>query len=354
VVASAVARFVAVLYDTRNSYARIRPTMHWWRFLRWAAVAAVCGLVACVVSEAQEAVIKKRIAVLNFDNPNVGTDAPSGLFGTDAGDVGKGVSIQLIQKLLRSGKYTILDRSALEELLQEQSKTDRESMDAYGMASKVGRLLSLDAMIIGAVTRYGVDDNTSGAGGGTAGMRTRKSKAFVEITAGVFNITSGEVMTQFSGKGESARAGEITILGRGHAKGGMQMLSGEFVESLFPEATRNAVERLATQIDEFAEEIPTLRAIEGRVAEVTGNTLTLTVGTRSGIHVGDRVEILRDVSPVAGSSGSGVVQPVPEHVGSAMVTEVAEEYAMAKFASEGHAQVGDRIRRVDEIRGGPH
>ena len=324
------------------------------RFLRCAVVVAVCALAGCAFGKAQEAVSKKRIAVLNFDNPKVGTDAPSGLFGADAGEVGKGVSIQLIQKLLSGGKYTILDRSALEELLQEQSKTDRESLDAYGMASKVGRLLSLDAMIIGAVTRYGVDKNASDAGGGITGTHTRKSKAFVEITSGVFNITSGEVMTQFSGKGESTRTGEITVMGRGHAKGGMQMLSSEFVESLFPEATRNAVEQLATQIDGFADQIPALRAIEGRVAEVAGNTLTLTVGRRSGIQAGDRIEILRDVSRVAGESDNGVAQPIPTHVGSAIVTEVAEEYTMARFAGEGQAQVGDRITRVDETHRGTH
>jgi curli biogenesis system outer membrane secretion channel CsgG len=349
-----VARFFAVLYDTWNLNSRIRPAMGCSRFLRCAALVAVCALAGCAVGNAQEAVSRKRIAVLNFDNPNVGADAPSGLFGADAGDVGKGVSIQLIQKLLSGGKYAILDRSALEELLQEQSKTDRESLDAYGMASKVGRLLSLDAMIIGAVTRYGVDANTFGTGGGITGIHTRKSKAFVEITSGVFNITSGEVMTQFSGKGESTRTGEITVMGRGHGKGGMQMLSREFVESLFPEATRKAVEQLATQIDGFADQIPALRAIEGRVAEVTGNTLTLTVGRRSGVQTGDRIEILRDVAGAAGASDSGAVQPVPAHVGSAIVTEVAEEYAMARFVGEGQAQVGDRITRVEETHWGPH
>jgi curli biogenesis system outer membrane secretion channel CsgG len=325
--------------------------MPWLQFLRCVARAIACALISCVVLDAQETPVKKRIAVLNFDNPNVRTDAPSGLFGADAGDVGKGVSIQLIQKLLRGGKYTILDRSALEELLVQQSRTDRESMDAYRMAAKVGRLLSLDAMIIGAVTRYGIDDSNSWSGGGLTGVRTRKSKAIVEISTGVFNITTGEVMAQFTGKGESARPGEITILGHGHGKGAMQILSGEFIESLLPEATSNAVEQVAKQLDGFADQIPALRAVAGRIAEVVGNTLTLTVGKGSGIRVGDRVDILRDVSRVAGAPDTAAMQPVPEHVGSATVTEVAEEYATASFSGEGQVRVGDRITRVDDARG---
>jgi curli biogenesis system outer membrane secretion channel CsgG len=187
--------------------------MRWSRFFRRVLLAAVFALLWNVVGDAQEAVPKKRIAVLNFDNPDVGADPPSGLFGVDAGEVGRGVSIQLIEKLLRGGKYTILDRSGLEELLEQQSRTDRESMDAYGMASRVGRLLGLDAMIIGAVTRYGVNDNNkSDSGGGWGGVHSRQSKAFVEITSAVFNITTGEVMAQFKRTGESTRAGEIKII----------------------------------------------------------------------------------------------------------------------------------------------
>ena len=318
------------------------------RFLCCAAL-AVGSLLACVRGDAQDASPPKRIAVLNFDNPNVGPDPPSGLFGADAGAVGPGVSARLIQELLHGGKYTIVDRSALADLLAEQSKADRDALDPYAMAARVGRLLGLDAIIVGAVTRYGVDDGSKSGGVSLSGIRSRKSRAFVELSANVFNITSAEVLAAFTAKGESAGLGEITVIGaRGPAKNSMQMLSGDFLETLFPEATSNAVDQLASQLDQFADKIPRLHvAIDGLVAEVAGNTLTLNLGKRSGLKIGDRIEILRSTAALAAPPYPAALLPIPQHLGSATVTEVADNYATATFSGPSPPQIGDRVTRID-------
>jgi curli biogenesis system outer membrane secretion channel CsgG len=323
--------------------------MRSWRFSRCAAPAG-CLLLLCSAAPAQTVAPKKHIAVLNFDSPSVASDAPSGLFGADSEDVGKGVSAQLIEKLLQGGKYTIVDRSALENLLKEQKNADRDRLDAYGMAARIGRLLGLDAMIIGAITRYGPDDKHQGAGGGMlgSGVHTRKSKAFVEITVRIFSISTGEVIAGLTGAGESAHSGEvITISVRGHSKTSQEILSSDFVESLLGEATRNAVEQIASQLNLLADKIPTLRiAIEGLVAEVAGNTLTLNVGKHSGVKLGDQVEIFREVPTKENPTNPKALPPVPEQVGLATVTEVADDYAIATFSGSGHVQVGDHIRGV--------
>src|SRR6516164_2043343 len=117
--------------------------------LKSLGVVAVFSLFVGGLVHGQQTVPRKRVAVLNFDNPSLGPDAPSGLFGAEGGDVGKGVSVLLIQKLVEGGKYTVVDRSALEELLKEQSADENEHMDAYQLAAKIGRMVGLDAMIIG-------------------------------------------------------------------------------------------------------------------------------------------------------------------------------------------------------------
>jgi len=225
------------------------------------AIIAECLALSCAVACSQDVATKRRIAVLNFDSPNAGTDAPSGLFGAAAEDVGKGVSAQLIEKLLQGGKYTVIDRSTLEETLKQQTENDRKEMDAYSMAARVGRLLGLDALIIGAITRYGVNDKKDSGGLLSSGVRTRKSKAFVEITARVFNVSTGEVMAEFKGQGESQQPGVVTTMqSKGQAQKPVQMLGSEFAESLFPQATRHAVEEIAAQVSDFADRIPALQA----------------------------------------------------------------------------------------------
>jgi curli biogenesis system outer membrane secretion channel CsgG len=322
--------------------------------------AAVAGglLFFCVVphSCAQEIASKKRVAVLNFDNPSVGADAPKGLFGVNGEDVGKGASVLLIQKLVEGGKYTVVDRSSLEQLLKEQKASDRNEMDAYGMAAKIGRLLGLDAMIIGAITHYAPDEKDKGeAAVSLPGvLHARKAKANVGITAQVFNVSSGEVAASFTGQGESTNTGQVLILGpRGH--GSFETLGSEFAASLFPEATRNAVEQIAVQLNAFADKIPALTVtIEGLVADVQGNTLTLSLGKRSGVKIGDRLKIVRDTASKGNSENVKEVPVATESIGIATVTEVAEDYVTATFAGPGHPQAGDRINGVDKEGAPPH
>jgi len=311
---------------------------------------------ACCAARGQDEAPRKRVAVLNFDNPDVGADAPSGLLGADGGDVGKGASTLLIQKLVRGNKYTLVDRSALAKLVKEQSEVESDRADAYALATKIGRLLGLDAMIIGAITRYGPESKPVNVYGGSFGVHTRKSKAYVEITAVVLNITSGSIMADFKALGESSRMGEITILStRGHAPASTEMLGSEFVESLLPEATSSAVDQLARQLDAFAEKIPTLQiAVEGRVAEVAGNVLTLNAGKKSGLKIGQQMEILRETPAAPDSSAPSDAPRLPQKIGLATITELGDDYAAATFSGTGIPQVGDRARLVDHRNADPH
>jgi len=307
--------------------------------------AAACLMFVCFCVRGQEKTPKKRIAVLNFDNPETGADAPSGLFGGDGGDVGKGASAMLIQKLVQGGRYTLVDRSALAKAVKEQSEAESDRVDAYALATKVGRLLGLDAMIVGAITRYGPEGNQGNVHGGGFGLKTRKSKAYVEITAEVLNISTGAIMADFKGLGESSRPGEISIMsnGRGQTKTSMEILGGEFVESLLPEATSGAVDQIAKQLNTFAEKIPALQiAVGGRVAEVEGNALTLNMGKKSGLIIGQQIEILREATAAPDNAPR-----LSQKIGLATITELGEDYATANFSGPGVPQVGDRVRLVD-------
>ena len=56
------------------------------------------------------------------------------------------------------------------------------------------------------------------------------------------------------------------------------------------------MEKLAVQLDSFAEKIPTLTLqIDGLVAEVAGNSVTLNVGKKTGLRVGDKLAVVREI-----------------------------------------------------------
>jgi hypothetical protein len=177
-------------------------------------------------------------------------------------------------------------------------------------------------------------------------MSTRKSKAYVDITARVLDMTTGQLIGGFTATGESTGTGDVMhIKGPGAAAGTPEILSGAFANSLLDEATRNAVEQLAAQLDSFAEKIPALTLqIDGLVAEVAGNSVTLNVGKKTGLRVGDKLAILREIRPASDSPAD--VGTVMQHVGEATVTEVADVYATAIFSGSGQVRVGDRVKSV--------
>ena len=235
---------------------------------------------------------------MNFEDDSGTGTATSNAFGADAADVGKGISAQIIEKLIAGGKYAVVDRSAVKALLEEQNGT-QVGEDAYGTAARIGRMLGLDAMIIGAITRYGPE--AAPKSGGHRPMSTRKSKAYVDITARVLDMTTGQLIGGFTATGESARSADVMhINGPGRLGETPEILSGDFANSLLGEATRNAVEKIAEQLDSFAEKIPTLTLqIDGLVAEVAGNSVTLNVGKKTGVSVGDKLAIVREIRTVS-------------------------------------------------------
>jgi curli biogenesis system outer membrane secretion channel CsgG len=319
---------------------RKRKASALWRF-----TAAIWLAVLCSTACAQVRAPKKRVAVLNFEDHSGGSAAASRAFGADAADVGTGISARIIEKLIAGGEYTVVDRSAVKALLEEQNGVG-EGEDAYSAAARIGRMLGLDAMIIGALTRFGPDAAPNKSGGHLPGMSTRKSKAYVDITAGVLDMTTGQLIGGFTATGESAGTAEVMhIKGPGSVSATPEILSGAFANRLLDEATRNAVEKIAEQLDSFAAKIPTLTLqIDGLVAEVAGNSVTLNVGKKTGLRVGDKLAILREIRPANDSTTD--VGTVMQHIGEATVIEVADVYATATFSGSGQVRVGDRVRSV--------
>jgi len=324
------------------------------RFARSAATTCLfCALVAliCSTAAAQDAATKKRVAILNFDNgtPQGGVNPYAAIFGTSSDqDVGRGISAMLIVKLVQDGKYTVIERAELDKILTEQNFDNSNRADAT-TAAKIGRLLGVDAIILGTVTRFGPDDkhSTSGGGGsmfGRGGVKTVKSKAVVGISSRVVNVTTGEIITAFTGTGESAKAGDITHFS-GRSMGGFDMVSSDFTNSLLGEATRNAVNDMAAQLDSLADKIPILKiSIDGLVADVSGSTLIINAGRTAGVKLGDKLEISRDVRAITDPATGKVLTSVADHLGIATVTQVADNFSTATFSGTGAVQVGDRAR----------
>src|SRR5436305_1317768 len=131
---------------------------------------------------------KKRVAIFDFDYATVRTNSAA-LFGSDV-DIGKGISDLLVKYLVKDGTYSVIERKAMDKILAEQnfSNSDRANPNS---AAKLGKLLGVDAIIVGSITQFGNDDhhtNVGGAGGGlgrfgVGGFSKKSSKAVVGVDA---------------------------------------------------------------------------------------------------------------------------------------------------------------------------
>jgi curli biogenesis system outer membrane secretion channel CsgG len=318
------------------------------RFLRFAAILLVIAS-PCLAQ-------KKRVAVLNFEYGTVKSNAAA-IFGSDQ-DVGKGISDMLVQKLVEDGKYSVIERNALDKVLGEQNFSNSDRADA-STAAKIGRVLGVDAIIIGSITQFGRDDQHTnvGAGGyggygsrlGIGGIGTKKSKAVVGITARLVNTSTGEILAAVTGTGESSRSG-TSLIGAGAGGGsgggaGLDMGSSNFGQTILGEAVKAAVTDAATQLDNKAAALPTMKvSVSGLVADVNGNTLIINVGSKTGLKVGDNLDISRQVRTVKDPATGKVLKAITDKIGSGTVTQIDQDSATVTFTGTGPAKVGDVVQ----------
>jgi len=299
---------------------------------------------------------KKRVAILDFDYATVRSSVAA-VFGTDT-DVGKGIADLLVTRLVNDGVYSVIERKALDKIISEQnfSNSDRANPDT---AAKIGRLLGVDAIIMGSVTQFGRDDKSQGVGGGAIGGLTgrfgiggvgkKQAKAVVGISARMVNTDTGEILVAAEGKGESKRSG--LLLGgaggsdSGAGGGGYNMSSSNFGNTILGEAVGQAVSDVAKQLDGKASSLPT-RAVQisGLVADVSGNTLILNLGSKAGVKVGDHLGIFRQGRQIKDPATGKVLKTVVTKLGDITITEVDDSSSTGTFTGSGPPKVGDAVQ----------
>jgi curli biogenesis system outer membrane secretion channel CsgG len=310
----------------------------------------------CVLVSAAADQHKKRVAVLNFEYGTVQTTVAA-VFGTNV-DVGKGISDLLVQQLVTDSKYSVIERNAIDKILHEQNFSNSDRADP-ATAAKIGKILGVDAVIMGSITQFGRDDQNKTYGGaavgglthkfGIGGVQKRDAKAVVAVTARMVDTTTGEILAAVTGTGESDRKG-TSLIGAGGgggdaAGGGYDMTSKNFGETIMGEAVHKAVTQMATQLDEKADALPMRKAeFSGMVADVNGGTIILNVGRGSGVQVGDTVDISRPVRTVKDPTSGRVIKTITSKMGTATITEVDSDSATANYSGTAPAKVGDAAK----------
>ncbi len=301
---------------------------------------------------------KKRVAVFDFDYATVQSYS-SAMFGTNV-DVGRGMSDLAVKYLVQDGTYSVIDRKAMDKILAEQnfSNSDRANPNS---AAKLGKILGVDAIIVGSITQFGNETkntNIGGAGGNWGGyglghVGQKKSKAIVAVDARIINIDTAEIMGVASGKGESSRE-STSLLGGGsnwHGFGGgaADFGSSDFQQTIIGEAVNLAVKDLSTGLiaDNTKLEARTIN-VEGLVAAVDGGQIVLNVGGKAGLKVGDQLNVERITREIKDPSTGAVIRKMSSTVGVIKLTDVDDVSAVGTAVSGSGFKVGDAVKTVTQ------
>lgn len=294
---------------------------------------------------------RKRVAVLDFDYATVRSYVAD-IWGSDQ-DIGRGIADMLVTQMVRNGTYSVVERKQLDRILHEQNFQQSGRADA-STAAQLGRILGVDAIIIGSVTQFGRDDKKLGVGGGVrvggvgiGGIGRRSSKAVVGIDARIIDIRTAEILGVATGFGESKRSGATLVGGAavgGVAAGGaFDMSSSNFGSTILGEATRLAVDSLMTELVGASTKIvETVAAISGLVADVSGSELIINVGTSGGVRVGTEYPVVRPGREIKDPATGRVLRRMTSAVGKIKITSADETSAVGTL-SGGAGQVGDCV-----------
>jgi curli biogenesis system outer membrane secretion channel CsgG len=299
---------------------------------------------------------RPRIAVLDFDYATV-MSSSSAMFGSNV-DVGKGITDLLVTGLVKDGTFSIIERKALDKIMAEQNFSNSERADPTS-AARLGKLLGVDAIIVGSITEFGNETKKTNVGGGGGGWNRfgvgggghSNSKANVGITARIVNVDTGEILGVAEGAGQSSRSSTSMLGGGGgwHGWGGgnVDFGSSNFQETIIGEAVKIAVDKLTADVVSNAPKV-TVRTItvEGVVAAVDGGQIILNVGKRAGVNVGDQLEVVRVTKEVKDPDTGAVIRRLTTSIGIIKATDVDDASAVCTPVSGSGFKTGDRVRSV--------
>jgi curli biogenesis system outer membrane secretion channel CsgG len=279
--------------------------------------------------------------------------------GTDV-DVGKGISDLLVTYLVKDGTYSVIERKALDKILKEQNFSNSDRANANS-AAQIGKILGVDAIIVGSITQFGNDNKNTKVGGGgggwggfgLGGFSHKKSKAVVGIDARIVNIDTAEIMGVAEGKGESSRESTSMLGGgsswHGFGAGAVDFGSSDFQSTILGEAVKSAVEKTSTELIGNAGKLQVRTInVSGLVAAVEGDQVVLNVGSKAGLKVGDQLSVERVTKEIKDPSTGRVLRRLSSPIGVVRVTDVDDISSVCTPVSGAGFKVGDAAKTVTQ------
>jgi len=222
---------------------------------------------------------KKRVAVFTFEDKTAHT-----WHWWTGQPVGEGMADMLVTSLVKTGKYTVLERTQIAKIMEEQ-KLGQTGAVTPESAAKVGQLLGVELAIMGSVTEFGYSKKEVGGALKKVGfgVGVKSQKATVAVDVRFVNTTTGEIMSAESVREEESSKG----ISLDTQKFDFDNQS-QFDESIVGKATRKAIDKMVGLIDGASSNV----SFSAKIIKADGQ-IFINVGAAAGVKVGDVYTVYR-------------------------------------------------------------
>jgi curli biogenesis system outer membrane secretion channel CsgG len=264
-----------------------------------------------------------------------------------------------VKRVSQDGKYTVVERRKVANIMKEQDFAASNRVK-QGTGARVGQIRGANLTLMGDIVVFGRDDRRTSAGagaivggaGGAAGGYKGDAKAVVVLDYRIVDTETSEVVASGEARGESKRTskgfGAGMFAGGVGVGGGFNMTSSNFAETIIGEATMDAVDKLAVDIN--------MRNLNGgaegrendldaRVADVSGNSITINAGTAAGLAPGQTFTIYHKGREIKDPTTGEVLDVQTTPIGQLTITAVRDRISMGNFNGSAAPVVGDVVRK---------
>lgn len=281
-------------------------------------------LFLCSLSNAQ---LKKRVAVSRFEDRA----------GTGYNHLGEGVADMLVTALVKTGKFTVLERQELEKVLDEQ-KLGESGIVTPETAPKLGKVLGVELLVVGSISEFGTKESQVSGGISflSGGIKRKTSRAVVDVR--LVNTVTGEIVAAEKEEGEESSTG-LAINYEGIDFNNMD----SWDDTDIGKACRKAIDGVVELIVKNMANIP----FTGKILKLNSDgTLLMKPGSEGNVKAGMEFDVVRVGEPIIDPDTGLELGAEETKVGRIKVIEDAlkGKAAKAKITEGKDIQAADILR----------
>jgi curli biogenesis system outer membrane secretion channel CsgG len=257
----------------------------------------------------------------------------------------RGLTEMLTSVLVKTGRFTVLERAAMQQIEQEQSvaaagKTTAET------GARQGALLGAQALITGDVTGFTYEK--SSIGGSATGVVRGLSVASEMVSAEVIidlrlvDASTGEVLFAAKGEGKASAVGVAADLVRDDRAYGADAMQS----TPLGQASRQAIQKAVVAI---LLGMPSVRW-SGRIIDVRGGVVYVNAAAADGMRPGLELEVFAPQEALVDPETGKRLGAPEELVGTIIIESVREAFSTARLLTAGVEPARGHVVRFKDER----